>query len=140
MNLTLTVSHNIFLSHENRYAINDGKEIEVVGVSTPVWVYKKTSEPANEIFCRYKITPTDYQLHIKHNAKGYDLLLPKSSHNPVTKVNNPVMLKNILDFKDGGIEWIAFRQFHQVRKNNKDITIAHFIEIKDMGELIQTLS
>lgn len=140
MNLTLTISHNIYLNYEQRYALHIGKEVEVVGVSTPVWVYRKTSEPANEIFCKYKITPTEHQLFIKHNAKGYDILLPKHHHNPDGKRENPTVISDILDFKDGGVEWLAFRQYNEVRKNKRNITIAQFIEIKDVEELIQTLS
>lgn len=141
MNLTLSIAHNIFLKSEERYLLHIGKEIEVIGVSTPVWFYKKTSEPANELFCKYKITPTESTLFIKHNAtKGYDLCLPRLSYDAAEKRNNPITLKSLLDFKDGGVEWLAFHQFNDVKRNNKDIHIAQFIEMKDMEELIQTIS
>ena len=53
---TLTVSHYIYLSREQRYELNDGKDIEIVGICVPVWFQKgNTSEPAQEIFCKYKI-------------------------------------------------------------------------------------
>jgi hypothetical protein len=140
MHLTLTVSHNIFLNSEERYALHIGKELQVIGVSTPVWIHgKTTSEPAHEIFCNYTITPTDYKLYIRHNAKGYDLLLPRSTYDPENKRVNPTIINNLVDFKDGGVEWLAFRQFNEVKKNKKDITIAHFVEIKDTEELIKTL-
>jgi len=140
MNLTLTVSHNIFLKKEQRYELHIGKEVKTIGVSTPVWTNgKKTSEPAHEVFCNYIITPTDCKIYIRHNAKGYDILLPKNSYDSENKRQNPVTINNIIDFKDGGVEWLAFRQFNQVNKNKRNITIAHFVEIKDMEELIQTL-
>jgi hypothetical protein len=140
MHLTLTVSHNIFLNSEQRYELHIGKEVKVVGVSSPVWVHNKTtSEPAHEIFCNYTITPTDFKLYIRHNAKGYDILLPRSTYDPEDKRENPTILNNLINFKDGGVEWLAFRQFNTVKKNKKDITIAHFVEMKDMVELTKTL-
>jgi len=138
--LTLTVSHNIFLDNNQRYELHIGKEVKVIGVSTPVWANgKKTSEPAHEVFCHYVITPTDYKLYIQHNAKGYSILLPRTSYDPENKRQNPVTIKNILNFEDGGVEWLAFRQFKEVHKNKINITIAHFVEIKNMLELTQTL-
>ena len=53
--LSIAIHHNIWLTRDQRYAIHDGAEIVVVGVSIPVWVHnnKVTSEPAKEVFCKY---------------------------------------------------------------------------------------
>ena len=52
--LRLTIHHNIHLTREQRYALHNGEDLNVIGVSIPIWLIKKgTSEPANEIFCRY---------------------------------------------------------------------------------------
>lgn len=141
MSLTLTVSHNMFLDRQQRYDLFDGKEVGVVGVSVPVWYYqKKTSEPGNEVFCKYKLIPTEYKIFVKHNDEGYEIYLPKKSFNPEDNRNNPLTLKNILDHKDGGIEWIAFRQFGKAKKNKRTVDIIHFVEIKTIEELEKTTS
>lgn len=141
MSLTLTVSHNIFLDRNQRYDLFNGNKLEVVGVSIPVWYYKgKTSEPGNEVFCKYKIIPCEYKIFVKHYGEGYEIYLPKQSFNPEDNKSNPLTLKNILDHEDGGIEWIAFRQFGKASKNKKPVNIIHFVEIKTIEELEKTMS
>ena len=141
MSLTLTVSHNLFLERDKRYSLFNGNEITSVGVSVPVWYYRgKTSEPGNEVFCKYTLIPTDYKIFVKHNDEGYEIYLPKNSFNPEDNRANPLTLKNILDHKDGGIEWIAFRQFGQAKRNKKKVDIIHFVEIKTIEELEKTTS
>ena len=57
--ITLATSHNIYLTHEDRYALVKGQTVESVGVSVPVWFIKgTTSEPAVEVFCKYVLTNT----------------------------------------------------------------------------------
>jgi hypothetical protein len=59
--LTLTVSHNIFLTKKQRYELSVVEStLEVIGISFPVWFYKgKTSEPAKEVFCKYILSIND---------------------------------------------------------------------------------
>lgn len=141
MILTLTVAHNIFLEREQRYKLVKGEQVDCVGVSVPVWYYRgKTSEPGNEVFVKYKIIPTDHKIFVKHNEEGYEIFLPKNSFNPEDNRNNPVTLKNLLDHKDGGIEWIAFRQFGEAKRQKKKVSIVHFVEIKTIEELLKTAS
>ena len=141
MTLTLNTSHNIFLNRRQRYDLFNGKEIEVVGVNVPVWHYQgKTSEPGNEVFCKYKLLPCEHKIFVKHNNCGYEIYLPKKSFNPEENRNNPLTLKNILDHKDGGVEWIAFRQFGKAKHNKKPVNIINFVEIKTIEELERTLS
>jgi hypothetical protein len=136
MSLTLTVSHNIFLDRNQRYSLFNGNAIEVTGVSIPVWYYQGiTSEPANEIFCTYKLIPDDNKIHINYNKSGYEMFLPLSAYQPEGDNSSPISLKNILDLKDGGIAWLAFRQFGKAKKNNRTINIVHFVEIKTIEEL-----
>ena len=53
---TLTISHYIYLTKEQRYALHERQPIEAIGISVPVWFNKgNTSEPAKEIFCKYQI-------------------------------------------------------------------------------------
>lgn len=141
MSLTLTVSHNIFLDRTQRYDLFNNKEIEVIGVSVPVWFYQgKTSEPGHEVFCKYKLIPTECDLLVKHNEIGYNIHLPQKIQNVKEDRVNPLTLKNILDVKDGGISWIAFRQFGEAKKNKRKVSIINFVEIKTIDELEKTTS
>ena len=141
MSLTLTVSHNMFLTREQRYDLFNGKDINVIGVSVPIWHFQgKTSEPGNEVFVKYKLIPTEYKIFVKHNDEGYEIYLPKQSFNPEDNRANPLTLKNLLDHKDGGIEWIAFRQFGKAKRNKRAVNIIHFVEIKTIEDLEKTLS
>lgn len=141
MSLTLTVSHNVFLDRNQRYDLFNDKVVECVGVSVPVWYYQnKTSEPGNEVFCKYKLMSTEYKIFVKHNEEGYEIYLPHKSFNPEDNRTNPLTLKNILDHKDGGIEWIAFRQFGKAKKNKKTVNIIHYVEIKTDDDLNKTIT
>lgn len=141
MSLTLSVSHNVFLNRTQRYDLFDNKEIEVVGVSVPVWFYnEKTSEPGHEVFCKYRLIPTEFNLLVKHNNVGYDIYLPQKTHNTDEDKINPLTIKNILDIKDGGVSWLAFRQFGKTKKNKRMVSIINFVEIKDIEELEKTVS
>ena len=131
----------MFLDRQQRYDLVGGKELEIVGVSVPVWYYQgQTSEPGNEVFVKYKLRPTDHKIFVKHNDEGYEIYLPHKSFNPEDNRTNPFTLKNLLDQKDGGIEWIAFRQFGKAKKNNRTVNIIHFVEIKTTEELKASIS
>ena len=55
---TLTISHHIYLTDEQRYKIHNGEYLSLQGIARPVWFYKgSTSEPAQEIFCPPLILP-----------------------------------------------------------------------------------
>jgi len=137
MNLTLAVSHNVFLDRDQRYALVNGNAIDVVGVSVPVWYYKgETSEPGNEVFVKYKLIPSEYKVFVKHYDEGYEIYLPHKSYNPEDDRPNPFTLKNLKDHKDGGIEWVAFRQFGKAKRKQKTVNIIHFVEIKTKEELL----
>src|SRR5581483_11801117 len=141
MTLTLSVSHNVFLTKAQRYELFSGKEVEVVGVSVPIWYYQDiTSEPGNEVFCQYKLIPCDHKIFVKHTSNGYAIHLPEKSFDLEEKKPNPLTLKNILEYKDGGIEWLAFRQFGKAKKNKKPVNIVHFVEIKTIEELEKSIS
>ncbi|NIQ14906.1 MAG: hypothetical protein GTO02_11080 [Candidatus Dadabacteria bacterium] len=140
MNLTLTVSHNIFLSRKQRYDLFKEEPVDVIGVSIPVWYWQGvTSEPGNEVFCKYRLIPNDSKIFVKHNNQGYEIYLPKKSYNSEDDTNNPVTLKNIIDHKDGGIEWIAFRQYGKAKRNKKTVDIVHFVDIKTIEELEESI-
>jgi len=138
MALSLIVSHNIFLTREQSYKLVDGNALEVVGVNVPVWIYKnKISEPAVEVFSKYKIGTEANKLSIKEKGKIYEINIPKSQTSTPEGI---VSLRDLLDIKDRGGEWLAFKQYHTVKQGKKTINVIHFVEIKRMEDLTQTLS
>lgn len=132
-NLSLTISHIIFLDRNQRYDIYEGKECNLIGVSVPVWMKKdKTSEPASEVFVKYKITTNSNKTIIKHNKEGYEISLCDLE----TLNDNDPDIKGLLDIKDGGSEWLAFKQNKKFKmKNNKNLNLVHFVQMKPLEEL-----
>lgn len=137
-NLTLSISHLIFLTKQQRYDYFDGKDIEVVGVSLPVWMNKtKTSEPATEVFVKYTLLNRDEKPLVKHNYEGYEIVL--NSDYGKNEHDYPC-IKELLDIKDGGTEWIAFKQNRRLRmKSGKELTLIHFVQIKSIEDLENTI-
>jgi len=131
---TLCISHNIFLTREQRYSWFEGKEIEVIGVSIPVW-YKDgdTSEPAIEVFSKYKLINKTQNIFVKHLDDGYEITAPK------IPVNDSPCIRDLLDLKDKGSEWFAFRQYSKIKNKKQTLNLAHFVEIKDIVMLENSL-
>jgi len=139
MALSLIVSHNVFLTREQCYELVEGNALETTGVNVPVWIYKsKISEPAVEVFSKYKIeSEEDNKLSIKERAKKFEIKIPKGQ---VLTPEGPVSVRDLLDIKDRGGEWLAFKQYHTVKQGRKTINVVHFVEIKRMEDLTETLS
>ena len=160
--LTLAISHNIFLEREQRYELASGKEIEAIGVSLPVWFYKgNTSEPAQEVFCKYSLTNDKADMPISDIGHGYKINVPQTPKNyqPPVEISDdkwrklpyekqeewymnkiiPITGKNLLDSCDGGSSYIRFRQHNRVKRNNQYINIIHFVEIGTIENLIDSL-
>lgn len=145
--LTLIVSHNIGLTKEERYKLHNGETIDVVGVSVPVWLEKgTTSEPANEVFVKYKLTNIKKNQQIKTNEFGYEINIPQinTEVKEESSINFPNS-KNLLDIKDGGIEFLEFKQYSQSsliidgEKTNRNLNVVHSIEIRKIEEIINSL-
>lgn len=83
-NLALFVTHHLFLTEDQIAELISGVVIEAIGHCVPVWVDAKTgktTEPAAEVFCYYKV----------HNSKekscgvelvpkkGYEIYIPSAS-------------------------------------------------------------
>lgn len=159
--LTLVVSHIIGLTKEQRYNLHDGKPVDVVGISLPVWFEKgSTSEPANEIFATYKLTNNKEAFPIKMNRRGFEINMPQSNPEAEAEIKalpqealeivgvntNFPNSKNLLNYKDGGSEFLQFRQYAKSnlivegQKTRKPLNIVHCVEIRPIEEIIQTLS
>lgn len=164
MNMTtLTVSHNIFLTREQRYELFHGKDLEIIGVSVPVWINNgETTEPAIEIFANYKLMNRDEKIFIRQHNGCYEVTIPvmdtivqpmpDDMWNSLTQEQrdqwwanndpNPSLI-NLLDIKDGGAGWLAFRQYSKLSKNTGTVGtlhVIHFVEMKDISDLEQSLS
>lgn len=161
MSTTLAISHNLFMTKEQRYAWHAGEPIDIVGVSVPVWFYKGvSSEPAVEVFCKYKLLNDPEGIYIRHIEDGYELTVPQSPQKEFVPLDDEIWktlsteeqekwyeeneptpsLRMLLDIKDGGSSYLAFRQYSKVRKNKKILNVVHFVEVKDMQDLTQTLT
>jgi hypothetical protein len=122
---TLTVSHNIFLTRDERYRLHKGEKLIVTGVSVPVWFKKgSTSEPAQEVFCTYELTNEPGEKPISTIENGYLINLPQKSE------KSPASSIGLLDINDGGSEWVEFRQYNTVYRDGKKYNLVHFVEVK----------
>lgn len=129
--LLLTVGHNIFLTREQRYTLLKDGYLEVMGVSVPVWFNNGlSSEPANEVFCKYKINISQVDPFIRYKDNGYTLNLLNTGK---------AGADNLRDHKDGGVETLGFNYPGRLKNNNRYIKVMHVVEIKDMEELTSTL-
>ena len=159
--IILSVSHHIYLSKDERYSLHNEESIEVVGVNSPVWFYKgSTSEPAEEVFCKYILQNKKNDPDIHTTEEGYIINLPRITNDDIFEISDevwrgmsenerhkwyeknetPINSKRLLDLKDGGGGYMSWRQDNQIYKNNKVLYIKHFIEIKDISILENSLA
>ena len=91
---TLIISHYLYLNREQRYLLHENKEpIEVHGISVPVWFQKgNTSEPAKEVFCKYRITNETTTKSITATNCGYLINLPQMIEFKPGKVSEPMKI------------------------------------------------
>jgi len=156
---TLAIAHNLFLTREERYRVYDGEPVQTVGASLPVW-WKgvTTSEPGVEVFCLYILRRVGDILSIKSTNEGYIINLPIGDKweplsdemwKSLTKDQQELWYRNhepspsvddLKDIKDGGREWLAFRQLQNITKNKKLLDVIHFVEIKPIEILLESLT
>ena len=157
MAIILTISHNIFLTHEERYSLFNGNSISVVGVSIPVWVKRGLlPHDAEEVFCEYLLHNNGKPKKIEPAPTGHIINIPPIS-NPYWKELMPNDVwrlmsedakekwyeKNtrpnpsqLLDVADGGADgYLSFSYQAEIQK----ITVLNFIEIKPAEALLESL-
>lgn len=159
--LSLSVSHHLFLSREQRYSIHNKEPVETIGASIPVWFYKgTTSEPAEEIFCRY-ILVNEGKKCILSDLEGYTINLPsipddwerpelsndewrtmsqKQKEKWYEKYKRPESSLDLLDLQDGGGKQLIFTVRHLRKMKGHQTLITHTVIIKDEVELLETLT
>ena len=159
--LGLIIHHNIYLNKEQRYALHDGQDIEVVGVSVSVWCRGKvTSEPAKEIYCRYLVRNLGEDQPIKMVKDGFEICLP-NKRPVVGRISDDMWRSfsleerdeyyavfkdgastaNLLDVKDGGSGCLMYREHNKVKYvDDGPITIIHLIQIRDLKFLEDSIN
>lgn len=160
--LNLTIQHVIPLTRKQRYALHEGINLVVIGVSSPVWyINKATSEPAKEVFCQYSISNTREDVPITIKEDGYNLVLPYRPGKGLDITNeqwrelhlkNPEKLelmykqcvqevssKSLLDIIDGGAAYLSYREHNEVKHEGRKLQIIHFIQIIDVERLTESL-
>lgn len=144
--LHLAVNHLIFLTKDERYNVFNGEKIETVGVAIPVWFWSgNTTEPANEVFCKYLITNEPTNETISMRKDGFEINTPQlEKMEKITPKNKTAIgnAKKLLDAKDGGSEWLEYKVFNKIKALGFDhpINVVHTIEIKSIDKLIASLS
>ena len=165
--LMLVISHSIFLNREERYELADGKQIEVVGISVPVWYQKgNTSEPAVEIFCNYDLLNKDDEMSfVRAKDDGYTVNIPQipKDYKPPKKLTDkqwremiaspedrevyydelkksPHSGKSLIDYNEGGGQYLRFHHHNKFKKSGRMIDVSHVIEIHDCVVLDESLS
>lgn len=159
MSVNLVISHNLFLTEAERRSFIGGKEVQTVGVSVPVWsVNGISSEPANEVFVKYHLKHGEALL-VHHNQEGYTVNIPDGppklprlsdeqyramSVEEVERwyeVNEPQpSVNNLKEIREGGSAYLAFRQYSRVQRQKRVTHVLHFVEIKPIEDLLETLA
>jgi hypothetical protein len=137
--LCITITHHIFLNREQRYQLseNDGVEIDVTGITVPVWCRTAmkgpkpvviTDEPSPEIFCRYVVSSREDNQIIEALADGYQISLEQSA-----------IRQKLLDSEDAGEEILTFQHYSTVDLGGTEYRVVHFVIIKDEKEMLDTV-
>lgn len=129
----LAVSHCVFLTREQRYALQvPESEIEVVGSCSPVWIKDGEHETkiAEEVFAKYRFRhcPQDEKHTLTFTPEGFMVKL--SPHMPV----------HLTDIKDGGSMSLVLTHKNSISVDNKIETVVHFLDVEDVQVLNDTLS
>jgi len=161
--LTISTSHNIALTREQRYTLASGNAVEVMGISVPVWFFKgNTSEPASEVFCKYVLTNVDEDYPITTLASGYKINLPQLAPG-IPLITRPKLEEqqtmtigeleewsrenlippngnDLKDPADGGVSSIRFKKYAKIEADGRKMKAIHNIEIISEENLIRSLS
>lgn len=161
--LRLTIHHNIHLTKEERYALHEGEEILVTGVSLPIWTNRNiTSEPGREVFCNYYLQNPKKEIPIQILEDGFEIVLPYREGSKleisdedyrILAVKNPKKLeelysktlkevssKNLLDLQDGGCGFLNYRELNKVVVKGYELQIMHYVAIGTIEKLESSLN
>lgn len=155
--LVLSILHTIFLKPEEIKTLLSGEEVATVGVSVPVWYHQgNTSEPAEEIFCKYKLQITDKKESVSMGKNGYSINLPKLpsdykepvlAKEQITSMSKEDLAKwhadnpkvsNVHDLLSGK-EKTNFKQFIKRKQKGRMTNLVHCVEIMPMETLMKSI-
>ena len=162
--LILSLLHNIFLTPEEIKKLCDHEDVEVVGASLPVWYFRgNTSEPAEEVFCKYLLTnkrnDSPFLVAPREDRAGYVINMPQIPDGYIPReISNddwremtveqqsewyekhpvPLSVKNLLPLAEGGGEYLHFTEQGRVQVNNRDIDALHVVELKTLESLFDS--
>lgn len=167
--ITVSVNHSIFLNHTQRYSLHEGNSIETVGVNLPIWFYKgSTTEPGEEVFCKYLLTNSGKSEYIQFKEGGYLINLPQL---PETFVRQELDLElwrtlteeqknswyesnktpknsgNLLNIGDGGGAHLSFKMaqtmvsHYGIREEflDRSLNTVHFVTIRDEQTFLNSI-
>lgn len=132
MATVLAVSHSLFLTREQRYALQVPEtEIEVIGSCSLVWIKDGEHETkiAEEVFAKYRFR------HCPEDEKHTMILMPEGF---VIKMS-PNMPIHLTDIKDGGSMSLILTHKNSITIDDKVETIVHFLDVEDIQVLNDTL-
>lgn len=163
--LILSIYHSIFLTEEEIQTLVTGEQIDVIGASLPVWYQNgNTSEPAEEVFCRYTLTnkPGTFPIKVKQHRDGYIINVPQMPEDyvaPIVLDNEqwlslspdereawysinqvPNSAKNLLPLSQRGAEYLYFKEFKRTKNEKQNTTMSHQVEIRTMKWLLKSFS
>lgn len=137
--LALFITHNIFLTNLQINELFDNSFIKTSGVSVPVWINSKnskTTEPALEFFCEYKIHDTKEQFSdIKFNKKGYEIFLP----NPKWKDHKKIKIEDLASLSEKERSDYEKKTSKWWKENPKPMSIENLINSKYFRTKIKKL-
>jgi hypothetical protein len=130
---SLVVNHILYLTPEQRIAlVRDRTPAQVVGISVPVWLCDgKSNEPAQEVFCQYTITNEQQEMMLSPLPTGYRINLPQPKPSLNDSEQGSPDLKKLGNPEDGGMGWLLFKQFQKIKHKDRDITVLHYVELRD---------
>ncbi len=161
--LTLSISHSIFLTLSQRYSLIDSQPVEIVAHNIPVWYFHgSTSEPAVEVFCKYKLlNDREKDYYVNFSGNSYEINLPNlpKEFKKARRLTNDEWRKlskkqlddwysaaktppSVLDLQSeavGGSGYLHFKCFDKMKKNGRLISIVHNVEIDTMHNLVESL-
>lgn len=160
--LILSISHHLYLTRDERYSLIEGKTVNIVGVSVPVWIKDQgiSTEPAVEVFCNYELTNSK-RAPISFKKDGYRINVPQLSETDKArpKLSNeewrkmteeerekyykdnpaPLCADWLRDIKDGGGMHLHFREHNKIFQDKDFLEVYHYIHIDDISKLEESV-
>lgn len=128
----LTMSHHVFLTREQRYALQvPESEIDVIGTCCPVWIHngRHLNKAPEEVFSKYTI---------RHCPKPEEQVITIADEGFAIKLS-PGIPVYLTDVSDGGFAWIGITHKNVIEVEKKVVPIIHFLNVEDLEVLEKTL-